>query len=105
MNVRDWLAHREPSPPRELLERVEVLAAAVPEEPGGPAGSLLAAAEKALARLRTLAPDDRSTALDLLAIDALVTYALEWTADDPQGIPEVSARAMTILSRVSAVSR
>jgi hypothetical protein len=105
VNVRDWLAHREPSPPRELRERVEALATAVPQEPGDPMGSLLTAAEAALTRLGAQAPDNRSMALDLLAIDALVTYALEWAAEDPERIPEVSARAMTILSRVPLAAR
>ena len=105
MTVRDWLADREPSPPRELRERVEALAAAVPEASGDPAGSLLSAAEVALIRLGACAPEDRSTALDLLAIDALVTYALEHAAQSPGDIPAVSARAMSILSRVPAAAR
>jgi hypothetical protein len=63
VTVRDWLAHREPSPPRVLRERVEALALAVPEQPGDLAGSLVAAAEVALVRLSLSAagrPRDRS---------------------------------------------
>ena len=105
MNVRDgqvrnWLAHREPSPPRVLRERVEALARAVPERPGDPAGTLLDAAEAALAGLSRQSADDRATALDLLAVDALVTYALEWVAQAPEEIPALSAQAMSRLSRV-----
>lgn len=101
MNVRDWLAHREPSPPRVLRERVEALALAVPQREGDPAGTLLDAAEAALAGLATRPADDRATALDLLAVDALVTYALEWTAENPDDIPRRSERAMSRLSRVA----
>ncbi len=101
MTIRDWLAHREPSPPRVLRERVEALALAAPDEVD-PASSLLAAAEAALAQLSTLAPDDRATALDLLAVDALVTYAFEYAADTPDAIPSLSSHAMSRLSAVSA---
>lgn len=103
MTIRDWLAHREPSPPRVLRERVEALAlslAAANEV--DTASSLLAAAEAALAQLAQRAPDDRATALDLLAIDALVTYAFEYAADTPDAIPTLSARAMSRLSAVAA---
>jgi len=102
VTVRDWLAHREPSPPRVLRERVEALALAVPELPGDPAGSLLAAAESALAQLSRTGSDNRATALDLLAVDALVTYAFEFAARTPDDIPELSARAMSRLSSVAA---
>ena len=98
MNLRDWLAHREPSPPRVLRERVEELALAVPELPDDPAGSLMAAAEAALARLTRRSPEDRATALDLLAVDALVTYAMEFAARTPDELPSVSERAMARLS-------
>ena len=99
MNLRDWLAHREPSPPRVLRERVEALALAVPGREGDPAGTLLDAAEAALAGLGRRSADDRATAVDLLAVDALVTYALELTAENPDDIPRLSERAMSRLSR------
>lgn len=100
MTVRDWLAQREPSPPRILGERVEALALAVPEQ--DLAGSLVAAAEAALGRLSQGGAGDRATALDLLAVDALVTYAFESAAQDPDRIPELSARAMSRLSGATA---
>jgi hypothetical protein len=102
VNVRDWLAHREPSPPRVLRERVEALAVAVPEIEGDPAGSLLAAAEEALAQLARRPADDRAAAIDLLAVDALVTYAMEYAAQTPDDIPPLSERAMSRLSGVAA---
>ena len=102
MTVRDWLARREPSPPRVLRERVEALALAVPERPGDPASTLIDAAQAALARLSRGGAADRATALDLLAVDALVTYALEWTAENPDDIPRLSERAMSRLSRAGA---
>ena len=98
MNLRDWLAHREPSPPRVLRERVEALALAVPDMPDDPAGSLLAAAESALTQLARRSPEDRTSALDLLAVDALVTYAMEYAAETPDELPALAERAMSRLS-------
>ena len=54
-----------------------------------------------LARLAREASDDRATALDLLAVDALVTYAFEYAAATPDEIPRLSARAMSRLSAVA----
>ena len=99
MTLRDWLAHREPSPPRVLRERVEALALEASDQ-SDPSRALLAAAEVALARLSALPAGDRSAALDLLAIDALVTYAFEYAADSPGAIPALAAGAMTRLSAV-----
>jgi hypothetical protein len=98
VNLREWLADREPSPPRVLKERVEALAVAVPELPGDAAGSLLAAAEAALVRLAGRSPEDRAGALDLLAVDALVTYAMEYAAQTPEELPALAERAMSRLS-------
>jgi hypothetical protein len=102
VTVADWLSHRAPAPPRVLQERVADLVRAVPEPQGTPGQALLAAAEMALARLVRTVPADRASALDLLAIDALVTYALEYAAETPESLPAVSAEAMSRLSRVAA---
>jgi hypothetical protein len=102
VTVRDWLAHRKPSPPRVLRERAEALVLSVPEQPGDPAATLLAAAEAALGRLARGDAGDRATALDLLAVDALVTYAFECAAETPDAIPALSEQAMSRLSRVAA---
>jgi hypothetical protein len=105
VTVRDWLATREPSPPRVLRERVEALAGAVPERAGETSATLLDAAEAALGGLARRPADDRATAVDLLAVDALVTYALESAAESPDEIPALSEQAMTRLSRVGGGGR
>ncbi len=100
--VGEWLAGREASPPPELRERVSALArggaildAPVPQ-------SLLSAAAAALERLARSGASDRATALDLLAVDALVTYAFEAAAESPGSIPVLSAGAMARLSAAAA---
>jgi hypothetical protein len=44
----------------------------------------------------------RATALDLLAVDALVTYAFQAGADDPARLEERAARAMARIALLPA---
>lgn len=92
-----WLDGRTPSAPPVLRQRMETGLArsgrSVPHAKplAGPAGTDLgvestvagALAEAALDRLRLAlaAPEDRAAALDLLAADALLTYACEAAAE------------------------
>src|SRR5690625_571411 len=86
-----WLAAAEPKPPAALLERmraamVEASARELDAVSGSPADPRLAAetfAAAALDRLRVVmqAEGGRGTALDLLAADALLTYAYEAAAE------------------------
>lgn len=84
MNVREWLDSRTPPPPPALRARMEELLADVlgrsttelPEQAVTRAGDLVRAL---IAQGRT----GRESALDLLAADALVTYAFEAAADEP----------------------
>ena len=88
--VRAWLAERDPRPPDAAL--------ALPVEGG--AGDVLenlitagvAALERALA-----GQGERGGAFELLAGDALLTYACEWAAASPN--PEEALRR--ILERVA----
>jgi hypothetical protein len=93
-----WLASRTPAPSRELADRIGQLAAPVSAEPGGVADRCLLAAERALERLLSTPADTRDAALDLLAIDALVTYAFEAASDEPRAL---ARDAMIRLSTVA----
>ena len=83
--LRDWLASRTPSPPPRLAAR---LVAAVPasESPHSNdiPGSLIAAAAAILEETVDQPGNERNgtAALDLLAADALITYAVEAAAED-----------------------
>jgi hypothetical protein len=102
----DWLATRVPAPPRALAERIETLsvgeAARLATENGeSPADRLLDAGEQAM---RTVLRDGcltREAAIELLAVDALVTYAFEASADQPERIEE---RAGAALARIAALA-
>lgn len=76
---RDWLTRQLAAAPPSLAER---LRAAVEGSVEGGSGAL---AEAALERLRAaaLSPDrDRETAYQLLAADALLTYACQAAAEE-----------------------
>ena len=74
--VGAWLAGREPAPPPALAE----------------------------ARLLREAATTRESALDLLAADALVTYAFEAAADEPDTLPARVERATARIARLPAAA-
>ena len=102
MRLRQWLAARETTQVPELAQRIADLAAPVEHSGEDIATQCLAAAEAALpALLATGDSEARENALDLLAIDALVTYAFEAAADELAPVPELALDAMERLSRLA----
>jgi hypothetical protein len=122
-----WLRARTPAPPPELASRIEsMIAAGLGSEVGSELrsdsncgqvasdsngigepqfesdpNSLIASATTAMATLLHDGCLTRQSALDLLAIDALVTYAFEAAADDPDGL---DARAEGALASIAALA-
>ena len=76
--VLAWLDARESRPPPELRERMATALAGAKSEtlPGALAEAALACLQATVER-----PEERASALDLLAADALLTYALEAAAE------------------------
>jgi len=66
--------------------------------------SVLATAESLLADLLALGCAQRDRALDLLAVDALVTYAFESAAESPETLSARATSAMTEIARLVAPS-
>ncbi|HUQ81972.1 MAG TPA: hypothetical protein VM076_12560 [Gemmatimonadaceae bacterium] len=96
-----WLDTRAPVPPPELVARLRDMAAPFGgREPT--AEALLDAAEAAMATLLHDGCLTRASALDLLAVDALVTYAFEAAADDPE---RIEARTQQALARIAALAK
>jgi hypothetical protein len=89
-DARAWLATRQPVAPERIGAHV---AAAVPQN-GAPLPEVLARAGVALLRRVTSEPDGtRELALDLLAADALITYAFEAQAEaDVDGLIALADR-------------
>jgi len=91
MSATAWLAQRRSAPPASLAEAVARYAAGreagdVPEQL---AAAAMDALETALER-----PEDRAGAWDLLAADALLTYAFEAAAEEGAAAVERLAAAL-----------
>ncbi len=96
MTNSDWLSRLEPAPPEELASAMRN---ALHEGTDNPtAEDLLAAAERALDKVLRTDCETRSSALDLLTVDALMTHALEIANRDPnaaEDFPEQALRRIT----------
>lgn len=80
-----WLAGRRPASPFELAAAVREKLSGVDERGSELADTLSEAAKACLRRVQARGGRAREAAFDLLAADALVTYACEaaLAADDP----------------------
>jgi hypothetical protein len=106
MTVREWLAQRQPAPPAALLARVEaVLGDAMGESAGTAAEACLRAGERLVMELLRGDCASRETALDLLAADALVTYAFEAAAETPATLAATASAAMERIVSLDAAQR
>ncbi len=99
--VGEWIGTVDPLPPTALHTRLQALlaphahraASEVPE-------ACLEAGEHLLDALLRSGSTSRETALDLLAVDSLITYAFQAAADDPARMEARAARAM---ARIAAL--
>jgi hypothetical protein len=103
MTIAQWLASRTPAPPPDLLDR---LTECVGPAAGASADSLpehaIDTAERMLRQLLAAGDTGRATALDLLVVDALVTYAFEAASDHPETLVP---RAQLAMQRLAALSQ
>jgi hypothetical protein len=103
VTVREWLREREPAPPTRLAARIdEALGKRGDREQGNVSALCLEAAEELLGELAARPSAGRESALDLLAVDALVTYAFEAAADSPSTLESTATAAMI---RLAATAR
>jgi len=92
VTVAEWLTARAPEAPGVLMERLHALLAAdlhASAERG--ADVFLAAAGASLARVLEERRFGRDGALDLLAVDALMTFAFEHAAERGTGVEGLEA--------------
>ena len=99
MKLSEWLDARTPRPPDALEKRIRAALGAaldhdVLEGAGRTHDELLAAAASLLSAAPGSDAEERRAARDLLAADALVTYAFELAAEDPDAIDWLAESAM-----------
>lgn len=99
MKLAEWLDARTPRPPEALAARIRAALAPVLYQPveagrGRAHDELLAAAAALLSAAPGSESQERSAARDLLAADALVTYAFEIAAEEPDTIDALAESAM-----------
>jgi hypothetical protein len=103
MTIGEWLATRSPAPPPQLTERIlTALGDARHDDPALTPERCLAAAEEVVAGLLRAGRTGRESAGELLAADALVTYAFEAASDDPASLAERAHGAMRRLAGLGA---
>lgn len=94
--VGEWLASRDPAPPEALRERLhDALGVDLQRSGSDTAAACLAAGERLLAVVLASENEGRDNALDLLAADALVTYAFEAASEEPALLAARASAAMT----------
>ena len=97
--IAKWLGEREPAPPPALLRRLtEALGADVDRNESEAADVCLAAGERVVTTVLCDEEASRDYALDLLADDALVTYAFEAASARPGELPARAAAAMASIA-------
>jgi hypothetical protein len=102
VTVGDWLSARTPAPPPELAARLRtVLGARLDESAAHAHEAAIDTAESLLSELLALECAMRDRALDLLAVDALVTYAFEAAAEDPDSLAQ---RATATMASIAALA-
>jgi hypothetical protein len=102
-SVAEWLGEREPAPPDALLRRLrEALGHDAGRDSADAAEACLGAGERLLVKVLREGEASRDHALDLLAADALVTYAFEAASARPNALPALAAQAMARMAALGA---
>ena len=102
MILSAWLDARRPVPPAALRARIDAaLGTDLHADVDDAAETLLAAGERLVRSLLVEDATSRGAATDLLAADALVTYAFEAASERPA---ELSTRAATAMARIAALA-
>jgi hypothetical protein len=103
VTLREWLRQRAPTAPPDLLARVhETLGSRCDIDAAQASAVCVEAADELLRELLTRPSTGRETALDLLTVDALATYAFEAASDNPESLSE---RAEVAMARFAAAAR
>lgn len=101
----EWLRDREPPAPPALSARVaELLGDAPFVDAADAVRRCVDAAERAVAALLRDGCTTRASALDLLAADALATYAFELAAEAPEALGTIADAALRRFAALGATA-
>lgn len=99
MTVRDWIESRRPAPPPEMALRIiQSLGDRARMDARDVAAACLDAAVDQLQSLLATDSVKRESAIELLAVDALATYAFEAAADTIDRLDDDATEAMVRLA-------
>ncbi|MEO6527814.1 MAG: hypothetical protein ABIP93_14435 [Gemmatimonadaceae bacterium] len=102
MTLAEWIDARRPVPPPALRARIDhALGESLAADASEALDWCLQAGERLVESLLRNNATTRESALDLLAADALVTYAFEAGSDRPS---ELGARARDAMARIASLS-
>ena len=96
-----WIDERDPPPPPALAARVRAAIGSAPAVGRSIPAAALDAGVHTLAAVLRERDATRASAIDLLAADALVTYAFEAAAETPSGVDAIARDAMVRLARLA----
>ncbi|MEK7401022.1 MAG: hypothetical protein AABZ80_01535 [Gemmatimonadota bacterium] len=105
MTVREWVTSRSTQVPDVLTARViELLGADADQPASGSGAACLAAAQRSLEQLLASGRYERDSALDLLAVDALTTFAFEHAAEASASAADIKRLAMDGARALSGIA-
>ena len=106
MTVGEWLDERTPSAPTVLRARItRALGVATAADSATTTSACLTAAERLMEDLLLRDCTSRESALDLLAADALVTYAFEAASERPSELEQCATDVMLRMASLGAAHR
>jgi len=105
VTLAGWLDARRPAPPPALRARIDAaLGESLHADAEEATEACLRAGERVVETLLRAHATSRESALDLLAADALVTYAFEAASERPAELVARSAEAMRRIAALDADS-
>ena len=103
MTLARWLDARRPVPPPALRARIDLaLGDSLAVDEREACEACLRAGERVIETLLRENATSRDSAIDLLAADALVTYAFEAAADRPAELGSLATDAMARIAALGA---
>jgi hypothetical protein len=107
VTVRDWISHRSATAPPKLTEQVlYALGRDADDDVARTGDRCLTAAARSLETILADRRFGRDSAIDLLTVDALMTFAYEFassTAPSAESLDELASKGATRIGRLASI--